>query len=89
MKKTVSLFILIFFVFSVFASKVDTLVVYSKSMNKKIKNVVITPDSYSKKGGVRNPSEHHHSYLAGREAACRFVFFSVYPLFGSLSRPIE
>ena len=33
-----------------FAAKVDTLNVYSKSMNKHIKNVVITPDSYSKKG---------------------------------------
>lgn len=34
---------------SVFASKVDTLQVYSTSMNKTIKNVVITPDSYSSK----------------------------------------
>ncbi|MCG1037453.1 alpha/beta hydrolase [Polaribacter sargassicola] len=33
-----------------YASKVDTLNVYSKSMNKNIKNIVITPDSYSKKG---------------------------------------
>lgn len=32
-----------------YASKIDTLEVYSKSMKKKIKNLVITPDSYSKK----------------------------------------
>ena len=30
-----------------FASKVDTLVVVSQSMNKSIRNIVITPDSYS------------------------------------------
>lgn len=34
----------------VYALQVDTLMVFSKSMNKTIKNVVITPDSYSKKG---------------------------------------
>lgn len=31
------------------ASKIDTLVVHSDSMDKSIKNLVITPDSYSKK----------------------------------------
>ncbi|WP_372757411.1 alpha/beta hydrolase [Mariniflexile sp.] len=35
---------------SLYASKVDTLVVYSEVMNKNIKNVVITPDSYKKNG---------------------------------------
>lgn len=33
----------------VFAGDVDTLIVYSNAMNKDIKNVVITPDGYSKK----------------------------------------
>lgn len=33
---------------TVFASKVDTLVVYSESMKKEISNLVITPDSYAK-----------------------------------------
>lgn len=33
-----------------FASKVDTLVVFSESMQKDIKNVIITPDSYKNKG---------------------------------------
>lgn len=37
------------FSISVFASKVDTLIVHSKTMNKDIKNVVITPDNYGKK----------------------------------------
>ncbi|MEI6865465.1 alpha/beta hydrolase family protein [Flavicella sp.] len=41
--------VVIGFTSSVFASKVDTLVVYSKAMNKEIKNVVITPDSYLNK----------------------------------------
>ncbi|MDW5290782.1 alpha/beta hydrolase family protein [Formosa sp. PL04] len=39
---------------NLFASQVDTLLVYSKAMNKEIKNVVITPDNYSKKGGAYN-----------------------------------
>ena len=34
---------------SAFASKIDTLEVYSASMKKNIKNLVITPDSYSLK----------------------------------------
>ncbi|WP_282165530.1 alpha/beta hydrolase [Cellulophaga baltica] len=39
------------FVFSISlsAAKIDTLVISSKSMRKKIKNLVITPDSYQKK----------------------------------------
>lgn len=43
---------IIFFLFistSVFASKVDTLEVFSRSMQKPIKNIVILPDSYQNK----------------------------------------
>lgn len=50
MKKIISFIACFFFVINGFASNVDTLVVYSKSMKKEIKNVIITPDSYSKKG---------------------------------------
>lgn len=50
MKKIIGLIVFLFFAISVNASNVDTLLVYSKSMNKEIKNVVITPDSYKKKG---------------------------------------
>lgn len=50
MKKIVSLLICLSFSLQIFASKVDTLVVHSESMNKEIKNVVILPDSYSKEG---------------------------------------
>lgn len=50
MKTTLNIAILFLFVITTYASNVDTLVVYSKSMNKEIKNVVITPDSYLKKG---------------------------------------
>lgn len=46
MKRTIFLLFFVSFVFSTYASKVDTLLVYSASMNKNIKNVVITPDSY-------------------------------------------
>jgi len=50
MNKFISCFLLLVgLTSSVFASNIDTLVVYSKSMNKEIKNVVITPDSYSNK----------------------------------------
>lgn len=49
MKIITSFVVLFFVVLESFASKVDTLTVYSKSMNKEIKNVIITPDSYSKK----------------------------------------
>lgn len=50
MKKILNFVVLFLFVIATYASNVDTLAVYSKSMNKEIKNVVITPDSYSKKG---------------------------------------
>ena len=44
-------FILCFcFTLAVHASSVDTLVVFSKTMNKEVKNVVITPDSYAEVG---------------------------------------
>ena len=49
MKKSISFVVLVFFGMSAFASKVDTLVVYSISMNKSIKNLVIAPDSYATK----------------------------------------
>jgi len=50
MKKLVS-FLFIFSVsLSLYASKIDTLLVHSVAMNKDIKNVVITPDSYKKNG---------------------------------------
>lgn len=50
MKNLISFISFLFITISVFASKIDTLVVYSKSMNKNIKNVVITPDSYAENG---------------------------------------
>ncbi|MBP0903872.1 alpha/beta hydrolase [Mariniflexile gromovii] len=50
MKKILGLIITYLFTVSVFASNVDTLLVYSKSMDKTIKNLVITPDSYPEKG---------------------------------------
>ncbi|ALJ04728.1 XynC protein [Pseudalgibacter alginicilyticus] len=50
MKKIVGLILVFCWSIHIYASKVDTLLVYSKSMNKTIKNVVIIPDSYSKKG---------------------------------------
>ncbi|KJD37251.1 XynC protein [Tamlana sedimentorum] len=50
MKKYLLITILICFSFKLFASNVDTLSVYSKSMDKTIKNVVITPDAYPEKG---------------------------------------
>ncbi|HXH99508.1 MAG TPA: alpha/beta hydrolase family protein [Sphingobacteriaceae bacterium] len=40
------LFVLLFVVKSTFAAKVDTVETFSSSMNKKIKAVVITPESY-------------------------------------------
>ncbi|ANW95352.1 XynC protein [Wenyingzhuangia fucanilytica] len=49
MKTVYSFFLIYCFTISVFASNVDTLVVHSNIMNKDIKNVVITPDNYSKK----------------------------------------
>lgn len=50
MRKIISLFIFVFFITSSFASKVDTLLVHSNAMNKKIKNVIIIPDSYKNNG---------------------------------------
>ncbi|GIZ08774.1 alpha/beta hydrolase family protein [Flavobacterium sp. UMI-01] len=50
MKKWFPFLLCLNVVFTAFASTVDTLVVYSKSMNKNIKNVVILPDSYQQKG---------------------------------------
>ena len=50
MKKLVSFLLVCFTSLSLYASKIDTLVVHSTAMNKDIKNVVITPDSYKKKG---------------------------------------
>lgn len=50
MKTAYSFFLIYCFTISVFASNVDTLTVHSNAMNKDIKNVVITPDSYSKNG---------------------------------------
>ena len=47
-----ALFFIIASCFSVIvsAAEIDTLVVYSKSMDKNIKNVIITPDKYKEKG---------------------------------------
>jgi len=50
MKIIASFTVSFLFVIAGFASNVDTLVVYSNSMKKDIKNVVITPESYTKKG---------------------------------------
>lgn len=50
MKKILAFIVFFFVSIQLYASKVDTLSVYSKSMDKTIKNVVIIPDSYSEKG---------------------------------------
>ncbi|WP_372935818.1 alpha/beta hydrolase [Seonamhaeicola sp.] len=50
MKRNLALLLFFCCSFQLFASKVDTLLVYSESMNKTIKNVVITPNSYPEKG---------------------------------------
>ncbi|MBB5268705.1 alpha/beta hydrolase [Algibacter amylolyticus] len=50
MKKVVGVILVFCWSIQLYASKVDSLSVYSKSMNKTIKNVVITPDAYTKKG---------------------------------------
>ena len=42
--------LLISYSLSAFSAKVDTLTIQSEAMNKAIKNVVITPDSYNKNG---------------------------------------
>lgn len=49
-KKAIGLILFLSISTFTYASRVDTLVVHSASMGKDIKNVVITPDSYSKKG---------------------------------------
>lgn len=48
MKKIIYVTLLVFVFFSAKAAKVDTLDVFSVSMNKNIKTCVITPDSYKK-----------------------------------------
>lgn len=50
MKKLIGLLFIFCASISLYASEIDTLVVHSTAMNKDIKNVVITPDSYKKKG---------------------------------------
>ncbi|WP_158843895.1 alpha/beta hydrolase [Algibacter sp. L1A34] len=50
MKKLVGFLLVFCLSLSLYASKIDTLVVHSNSMNKDIKNVIITPDSYKKNG---------------------------------------
>ena len=50
MKKLVGFLFVFCASLSLYASKIDTLVVHSTTMNKDIKNVVITPDSYQKNG---------------------------------------
>ncbi|WP_413997952.1 alpha/beta hydrolase [Flavobacterium sp. W1B] len=49
MKKTIYIILLVFVFFSAKAAKVDTLEVFSTSMNKNIKTCVITPEGYKKK----------------------------------------
>lgn len=48
MKKTVYTFFLLFIAFAVQAAKVDTLQVFSPSMQKNIKTCVVVPDNYKK-----------------------------------------
>jgi S-formylglutathione hydrolase FrmB len=48
-KKTFYLFVFVFAFFSAKAAKVDTIQVYSASMQKNIKTCVITPDGYKKR----------------------------------------
>ncbi|MDN3666730.1 alpha/beta hydrolase [Algibacter miyuki] len=50
MKKLIGFLLVFCASLSLYASKIDTLVVHSTVMNKDIKNVVITPDSYKKNG---------------------------------------
>jgi len=45
-RKLLLIFLSVFFTTSVFASSVDTIVVYSKSMDKNIKTVIVLPDVY-------------------------------------------
>ncbi|WP_299780777.1 alpha/beta hydrolase family protein [uncultured Formosa sp.] len=46
--------VILFVSCNVFASRVDTLLVHSNAMNKDVKNVVITPDNYSKRNTAYN-----------------------------------
>jgi S-formylglutathione hydrolase FrmB len=48
MKKTIYSFLLLFIAFAVHAAKVDTLQVFSPSMQKNIKTCVVVPDNYKK-----------------------------------------
>ncbi|MDO7171578.1 alpha/beta hydrolase [Mariniflexile sp. AS56] len=50
MKRVIGFIGVFFLTLTLFASNIDTLVVYSNAMQKDIKNVVITPSSYKKKG---------------------------------------
>ena len=50
MRKIISFLFFVCVAYSTYASKVDTLLVYSASMEKNIKNVVITPDAYKSNG---------------------------------------
>lgn len=50
MKKAIVFLVFSFITITTYAAKVDTLLVYSNVMDKSIKNVVITPDSYPEKG---------------------------------------
>jgi len=50
MKRVISFISVFCLTLSLYASKIDTLVVYSEVMHKNIKNVVITPDGYKPKG---------------------------------------
>ena len=47
MKLKIALLSIFFFNFIVYAAQIDTVKVFSKSMNKSIANVVITPKSYT------------------------------------------
>ncbi|MHA7944795.1 alpha/beta hydrolase [Formosa sp. 3Alg 14/1] len=50
MKKIIVVFSMFCITLSMYASKVDTLLVHSEVMNKTIKNVIITPESYTNNG---------------------------------------
>ena len=47
LKITLTLLIIHVFFINIATSQVDTLMVFSKAMNKNIPNIVITPDNYS------------------------------------------
>ncbi|MCG9793092.1 alpha/beta hydrolase [Flavobacterium algicola] len=52
MKNIINIAFCVLFTITMQASSVDTLMVHSKSMDKKIKNVVILPDAYNKKAAA-------------------------------------